>query len=597
MVGIAGLCTIALAATAAPLPTAVASPAERDRPVELLEAASATTKAGGSGERSRAVELDPAALAGTRADDRLTLDLFDDTSVTAEIGERTTVDGITSWTGTLVGTTGTFSAVEAGGVFHVSLASAEDGSFEVSSTRDGGYEAVEIAATTAAGDDAVRPEDQHGHEHEHAGSERRGRVHPAAAADDPSVIDVAIVYPASLPATVGAPAMQAQFALGITQTNQALAASGVSTTVRLVGTRQVAAAQLSTLTANYYALGTAGDGVFDEAQALREETHADLVSLWLGGTYPSGTTCGLGSLGGTNPQYDPDRAAWTVVWADRCATGNLTFAHELGHNLSADHDAAASAPPNGSKPYARGYVDAAGAFTTVMAYANSCPTCTRIGYFSNPAVLYNARPTGTPAANNAQAIAEQISAVANYRQSQIYPGAVSIAGQARWKGKAAASTTPWAPAVTLGYQWFLDGSPVAGATEGTFRLKRRDIGSTLTLRVTGSAPYYPAAIADTGPVVVGKALFKTKRPKLRGLPRAGRVLSASVKGWKPKPSKKSVKVRYQWLKNGKKIKGAKKSTYRVRAKDRGKKISVKVTVKAKGYDKAKRSSKKVKIRR
>ena len=97
--------------------------------------------------------------------------------------------------------------------------------------------------------------------------------------------------------------------------------------------------------------------------------------------------------------------------------------------------------------------------------------------------------------------------------------------------------------------------------------------------------------------MIGKALFKTKRPKVNGVPRAGRVLSVKVKGWKPKPSKKSVKVRYQWLKNGKKIKGAKKATYRVRAKDRGKKISVRVTAKKKGYEKARKSSKKVKIRR
>ena len=70
-----------------------------------------------------------------------------------------------------------------------------------------------------------------------------------------------------------------------------------------------------------------------------------------------------------------------------------------------------------------------------------------------------------------------------------------------------------------------------------------------------------------------------------------------LKGWKPKPGKKSVKVRYQWMRNGKAIKGAKGATYRVRAKDRGKKISVKVRAKAKGYETGKRTSKKVKIRR
>ena len=74
MAGIAGLCAIALAATAAPLPTAGAAPTAGDRPVELLEAARTTAKAGGlGGERSRAVELDSAALAGTRAGDRITL--------------------------------------------------------------------------------------------------------------------------------------------------------------------------------------------------------------------------------------------------------------------------------------------------------------------------------------------------------------------------------------------------------------------------------------------------------------------------------------------------------------------------------------------
>ncbi len=97
--------------------------------------------------------------------------------------------------------------------------------------------------------------------------------------------------------------------------------------------------------------------------------------------------------------------------------------------------------------------------------------------------------------------------------------------------------------------------------------------------------------------MVGKAQFKTRKPKLRGVPRAGRVLSVTLKGWKPKPAKKSVKVRYQWMKNGKKIKGAKKATYRLRAKDRGKKISVVVKVKKKGYATTKRSSKKVKVRR
>src|SRR5699024_7282994 len=113
-------------------------------------------------------------------------------------------------------------------------------------------------------------------------------------------------------------------------------------------------------------------------------------------------------------------------------------------------------------------------------------------------------------------------------------------GTARAKGTATAASTPWAPAVTLSYQWWLDGVAVPGATASTFELGRRDAGRTLTLQVFGSAPYYPSVAAPAASVVVGKALFRTTRPKLRGVPRAGRVLSVSVKGWKPKPAKKSV---------------------------------------------------------
>ena len=422
-----------------------------------------------------------------------------------------------------------------------------------------------------------------------------------ASADAPDTIDIAIVYPAQLVAQMGQPAMEAQFALGITQTNEAFASSGVGTRVRLVGTRQVAATQSSDLVTNLRALGTPGDGIFDEAQALREETHADLVSLWLSGSVPGGASCGIAYLGGTDPQYDPQYAAWSVVYAAACATEFRAFAHEVGHNLSAHHDAGASQPPTDGKPYARGYVDVAAQTITVMAYYDQCVragvSCTRIGYFSNPNVAYNGRVQGTAATQNVLAINEQMGVVAGYRQSQIYPGTASIAGRPRFKGTAEATSTPWSPAVNLGYQWLLDGVAVPGATASTFKLGRRDIGKTLTLQVFGSAPFYPTVAAPAVSVVVGKALFRTKRPKLRGVPRAGRVLSVKVKGWKPKPAKKSVKVRYQWLKNGKKIKGAKKATYRVRAKDRGKKISVRVTAKKKGYEKAREISKKVKIRR
>jgi hypothetical protein len=612
LVGVAGLCVLALAATTAPVTTATASQDADTRPVELLSPATAgrgATEADG-GERSRGVDVDVAALDAVRTGDRISLELFDDTTVTAAVDQRTDAAGITSWSGGIIGEKGTVTGVVVGGVTHINVASVDHGTYEVHSTPEGDY-VVDEAGTPPGADDVVLPGRPGRAEAHDDGTEARpqrdsadtattGRA-PVAAADAPDTIDIAIVYPAALVAQMGQAPMEAQFALGIAQTNEAFASSGVATRVRLVGTRQVAATQSSDLVTNLKALGTPGDGTFDEAQQLREETHADLVSLWLAGSVPGGAACGIAYLGGTDPQYDPEHAAWSVVYAAACATEFRAFAHEVGHNLSGHHDAGASQPPTDGKPYARGYVDVAARTITVMAYYDQCVrqqvNCTRIGYFSNPNVAYNGRAQGTAATQNVQAINEQIAGVAGYRQSQIYPGAASIAGRARFKGTAEAASTPWSPAVTLSYQWWLDGVAVPGATASTFKLSRRDIGKTLTLQVFGSAPFYPTVAAPDASVVVGKALFRTKRPKLRGVPRAGRVLSVKVKGWKPKPAKKSVKVRYQWLKNGNKIKGARKATYRVRAKDRGKKISVRVTARKKGYEKARRSSKKVRIRR
>ncbi|GAA5107169.1 hypothetical protein GCM10023339_04860 [Alloalcanivorax gelatiniphagus] len=620
-VGIAGLCVLALAATTGPATTAGAEPTEADRTIDLLSVGAETTKArtATGAERPRSAELDATALRDVGVGDRVDLGLFDGLGVTAVIDHHGTTGGFETWSGGLLGEDGSFTAVEVDGVHHLNIASVEAGTFEVSQDASGDY-VMTKAGLPPGGEDVIALPAEDGDDAGSAGTGSAGpgsgaaSERPAAGAsaalpgiqprDTAATIDVAIVYPPALVTQMGgAGPMEAQFALGIAQTNEAFRNSGVAAQLRLVGSRQVSGAQSADLAANLRGLGTPGDGLFDEAQALREETHADLVSLWLAGSVPGGASCGVAYLGGMDPDVEAERDAWSVVYAASCATEFRVFAHEVGHNFSGHHNADATQPPTGGKPYARGYVDAAARTVTVMSYYNTCNRpaediyCTRIGYYSNPNVAVAGRVQGTAVANNVQAINEQADAVANYRQSQIYSGGVSIGGFPRFKGTAAAATTPWSPNVTLGYQWSLDGVPVPGATASTFKLSRGDIGKTLSLQVTGSAPYYaPVAVAAPG-VVVGKALFKTKRPKLRGVPRAGRVLSVKVKGWQPNPGKKKVKIRYQWLKNGKKIKGAKKATYRVRAKDRGKKITVRVTTKAKGYEKASRTSKKVKIRR
>ncbi len=106
-----------------------------------------------------------------------------------------------------------------------------------------------------------------------------------------------------------------------------------------------------------------------------------------------------------------------------CASGNLSFAHELGHNFGALHDPYVDP---GTSPYAYGHGHAAPAarWRTVMAYNNVCSaagtSCARIPYFSNPNLSYGspAQPLGTAStSDNARVHNQNATTVANFRAS------------------------------------------------------------------------------------------------------------------------------------------------------------------------------------
>ncbi|MEO8042193.1 MAG: M12 family metallo-peptidase [Acidobacteriota bacterium] len=142
---------------------------------------------------------------------------------------------------------------------------------------------------------------------------------------------------------------------------------------------------------------------------LRNAHNADLVSEI---SEVSGV-CGIGYLmGGAGGNQNN---AFTVT-ARSCAVGNLSFAHELGHNMGSQHN-----PENGSGPtfpYGFGhYVN--GSYRTVMSYVDPCTSgCTRVAYFSNPNVIFNNAPTGiNNARDNARSINNTGDTIAAYRYS------------------------------------------------------------------------------------------------------------------------------------------------------------------------------------
>lgn len=86
-------------------------------------------------------------------------------------------------------------------------------------------------------------------------------------------------------------------------------------------------------------------------------------------------------------------------------------------------------------------------------------------------------------------------------------------------------------------------------------------------------------IVIPAPPAVERKLIAAK-PVVTGSHHVGKTLRAKAGAWKPG----NVKLSYQWLRNGKAIKGQTAATYKLVKSDRRKKISVRVTGRLSGYD-------------
>ncbi|MCB9177522.1 MAG: hypothetical protein H6648_10200 [Caldilineae bacterium] len=209
-------------------------------------------------------------------------------------------------------------------------------------------------------------------------------------------IDVLVVYDAAARmAAGGADAMLAEIHLGVAETNQAYANSGITQRVSLVHAAEASVA-IGASANSALANLKADAGV----QTLRNTYGADLVSYWVA-ALPG--ACGIG--------YKMDTVAasfagfaYSVVDRD-CATGYYSFGHEMGHNMGADHDwfVNAGTTPNSG---AHGLVNVGARWRTIMAYNDRCQAqtpavnCARLPYFSNPNVAVGGAATGVAAGSS-----------------------------------------------------------------------------------------------------------------------------------------------------------------------------------------------------
>jgi hypothetical protein len=142
-----------------------------------------------------------------------------------------------------------------------------------------------------------------------------------------------------------------------------------------------------------------------------------------------------------------------------------------------------------------------------------------------------------------------------------------------------ATTGTWSTAASYHAQWLANGHAIAGATFATYVPTAADGGKRISVRVTASKAGYGSASAVSASTAAVPAIANKKVPTITGTAKVGHTLSAKVGTWTPS----SLTYRYQWLRDGAVITGARGSTYKLTSASKGHRISVRVTASRTGY--------------
>lgn len=156
----------------------------------------------------------------------------------------------------------------------------------------------------------------------------------------------------------------------------------------------------------------------------------------------------------------------------------------------------------------------------------------------------------------------------------------TLAGKMKLGETLTGATGSWAPSgVTLSLQWMRNGIPIPAATKPAYRVVAADLGTSLSLSVTGSKTGFTSVTrASAAKSVPVGAFTTTAAPVLSGTLKVGGTLTAAVRTWKP-----AAALTLQWKRNGVAIPNATRSAYTLLAGDVGAAITVSATGSAPGY--------------
>ncbi len=138
----------------------------------------------------------------------------------------------------------------------------------------------------------------------------------------------------------------------------------------------------------------------------------------------------------------------------------------------------------------------------------------------------------------------------------------------------------WTPAATaVSYQWYRSGIAISGATGSSYTIVAADVWQTISVSVTGARDGYNTATTTAAATPVPQGVLAGPNPAISGKAKVKKTIKVVLGTWSPSPDA----VSYQWYRNGKAIKKATKSSYKLTKSDKGKRITVKVTVSKAGY--------------
>jgi hypothetical protein len=352
--------------------------------------------------RGRAVSVDFDLLSALQPGEQLVFNLFDNATFDALV-ETSSAAG--TWSGSIANEPpGTFILTIKPHSLAAIIRVPGQGTYRIRSLGGGAHVVQEI-------DDAGFPSCATAPEHGVA----NGGVAGDAVAGGSIVIDVLVVYtPLARAGAGGTAAIEAEMDFAVVNANNAYNNSLITTQLNLVHIAEVDYNEAGSYADHLYRLTDQADGILDEVHDLREQYGADMVALIVADTQ----YCGIAWLMHDLSPGFASSAFSVTTWF--CAAGNLTFAHELGHNMGCAHDRD-NGGSGGLFSYSYGYQEPSNLFRTVMAY--NCPGgCPRYQFFSNPDVSYQGQPTGVPisepdSAHNALTINLSAPTIAAFRSS------------------------------------------------------------------------------------------------------------------------------------------------------------------------------------